>query len=334
MLTKKMKEQAGRRARSRSPRKATPQAKSDATTRSRSKSPVGNAPSSHHLRKQQQLKRGRRHAVPRQQIRSRSRDTINHPVSRGCDGALASNNFKPRSPTREGRSMDAATIQRQQNYRRARSMSPGTTRRNTGRSMSPSRHRGPVSRGNSRGMNRTRSMSVDRSGTGGGDRAKEYPIQRPQKQQKCRDGDQQLPQSNLRRSVSKQTELTWCQLTQYIIPAFIVICSSIGLIFATGNGNIITDRIPTLNSSEINDPYKDGNAPHWHQDGKGLKVAIINALSDDWKITFELAVADWKYSEAVDIAEETGSYTPNCEAPDGKIIVCNGDYGETKWRGV
>jgi len=115
-----------------------------------------------------------------------------------------------------------------------------------------------------------------------------------------------------------------------------MICASIGLVFATGNGSIITDTLGGWTNQDLDDPYSDGDAPHWPQDGKGLKATIINGLSDEWQTSFELAIADWNYGQpdAVDLFEETGTYTPNCEAPDGKIIVCNGDYGETKWRGI
>ena len=111
-----------------------------------------------------------------------------------------------------------------------------------------------------------------------------------------------------------------------------------GLVFATGHGSFITDivggLIPTLNNNEIIDPGS-GQAPHWPPDGNGLKVTIINALSDDWQTVFTLAVTDWNYGDpdAVDIFEEKAAYDPDCVAPDGKVIVCNGDYGETKWRG-
>jgi len=115
-----------------------------------------------------------------------------------------------------------------------------------------------------------------------------------------------------------------------------MICASVGLVFATGNGTIITDTLGGFINSELDDPYSDGEAPHWPQDGKGLKATIINELSDEWQTSFALAIADWNdgQPDAVDIFEEIGTYTPNCEAYDGKIIVCNGDYGETKWRGI
>jgi len=275
--------------------------------RSRSKSPSNrnsynnndNNPASTHS---QQLKRGRR-------------PPTNHD-NRGRNRSV-SPQIRPRSRSR-ARSMDPAS-----NQRRARSMSPTTMKR--GRNKNPSGRRGA-----DRSLKTAaRGRSVDRIG------GKEYPIQQhPLQKQKKQNRSQRLYRSL--RSISEKKELTWCKLTQYIIPIFIMICASVGLVFATGNGTIITDTLGGFINSELDDPYSDGEAPHWPQDGKGLKAKIINELSDEWQTSFALAIADWNdgQPDAVDIFEEIGTYTPNCEAPDGKIIVCNGDYGETKWRGI
>lgn len=136
-------------------------------------------------------------------------------------------------------------------------------------------------------------------------------------------------------------EFTWGKLILYLIPICILIGAGVGLLFATGNGDIITDTltglIPALNNEEIEDPFTGNNdAPSWPRDGTGLKITIINALNGEWQNVFDLAVRNWNSSnpDAVDIFEEAGTYDPNCVAPDGKIMVCNGDYGETKWRGI
>lgn len=110
--------------------------------------------------------------------------------------------------------------------------------------------------------------------------------------------------------------------------------------FATGNGSIVTDAIDdlinSLPNSELHDPFSGGNAPHWPTDGNGLRVTIINALTPDWQTTFQLATTDWSYGEpnAVQIFVESGTPNKDCEAPDGYVTVCNGNYGDLKWRGV
>jgi len=136
------------------------------------------------------------------------------------------------------------------------------------------------------------------------------------------------------------TELSWCTICQYITPFAIILGASVGLMFATGNGDIVTDAIDrvinTIENSEIFDPFTGGSVPHWPADGNGLRVTIINALSDEWHTDFALATADWSMGQpdAVEIIEERGFYDSDCEAPEGKVMVCNGDYGDSKWRGV
>jgi len=139
------------------------------------------------------------------------------------------------------------------------------------------------------------------------------------------------------RSISQRGQkISLLKVAQYAVPFFVLIGASVGLVFATGNGSIITDVIPTFDNSVLTDPSSGNNAPYWPPNGNGLKVTIINALSDDWQTTFALASADWNFGDpdAVDIFEEAGTYDPACEAPAGKVVVCNGDYGDTKWRGI
>jgi len=315
-----------RRGKSTSPSDTAERNKTNAS-RSRSKSPGSACDQNinNHSKSPNQIKRGRRPPSNRGVGLSKS---LNQQQRKG--------DFQRRPPSRV-RSMDQEIIQREKqrqipqhkqnaNIRQVRSMSPTPMRR--GRSMSPS---GERSIKDARGKNISQ---------GGSDKVKEYPSQQDaRRNQKYRRKNQGLYRS-IRRSISKRKELTWCKLAQYLVPIFILIFVAIGVIFATGNGSIISDTlgglIPILDNSELNDPYSDGDAPHWPQDGNGLKATIINALSDEWQTTFALAVADWNNGEpdAVDIFEEKGTYSPNCEAPDGKIIVCNGDYGDSKWRGI
>mmetsp|Transcript_9388 Transcript_9388/g.28037 ORF Transcript_9388/g.28037 Transcript_9388/m.28037 type:complete len:241 (-) Transcript_9388:135-857(-) len=45
-------------------------------------------------------------------------------------------------------------------------------------------------------------------------------------------------------------------------------------------------------------------------------------------------LGDPDVARSVEILQEDGTPDPFCKAPDDKIAVCNGDYGETKWRGI
>jgi len=222
--------------------------------------------------------------------------------------------------------------------RKARSMSPSIRIRNTsssGNVRSRSTTRGRSVDQASRSRSRSRARSFDRFSDEGS--RKEYPSQKPED-----NGISLRRIKDFRRSFIgvKDVGISWFQVIQYIIPLLVIIGSSVGLVFATGNGSIITDKIDvlirTIDKSDLIDPNSGRDAPHWPANGNGLRVTIINALSDDWQTTFGLAKADWNFGmpDAVEITEEKGVYDSNCEAPDEKIIVCNGDYGDSKWRGV
>jgi len=227
----------------------------------------------------------------------------------------------------------------QRGVQRARSMSPSMRVRSS-HSRSSSRASGPRGRSLdplSRHNARSRSRSADRFA----DEMlrKEYPSQRPQ--------DNGVSRRTLQRSFKmmkeiggRRDELSWCKLCQYLTPIAIILGASVGLMFATGHGNIITDKIDelinTFENSELMDPFVGGKAPHWPRTGKGLRITMINALTDDWWITFDLATADWMTGEprSVEITAMQGEYDPDCDAPDNTVIVCNGNYGDSKWRGV
>ena len=221
--------------------------------------------------------------------------------------------------------------------RRARSMSPSM--RGSRASSVGSGPRGSSIDPASRHRSRSRSRSADRFS----DEAlirKEYPSQRPR--------DNRGPRNTIGRSFKRikqigggrGKEMGWGQCCHYVIPLCIILGASVGLLFATGNGNIITnvidDVIDKFENSEIMDPFVGAKAPHWPRTGNGLEATVINALTPDWQITFDLATVDWSTGnpQAVEIIAIDGDPDPDCEAPEGTIIVCNGDYGDSKWRGV
>jgi hypothetical protein len=152
--------------------------------------------------------------------------------------------------------------------------------------------------------------------------------------------EQTKPHSKLR-IIAPGASITWFRFCSYLIPILILVCAGVGIVVATGNtpdavSNAIGNLIPSLDNSELKDPFSGNLLPKWAEDGNGLRVTIVNALSDDWQVSFDLAVADWDLGspDAVDITVEVVSHEIACTAELGKVKVCNGNYGDTKWRGV
>ena len=78
------------------------------------------------------------------------------------------------------------------------------------------------------------------------------------------------------------------------------------------------------------------NAFRWKNKGKGLELEILNALDDTWQTTFDIAIADWDQGTPDSLSLFVTQVEPEsvCEAVDDKMKVCNGNYGDTGWRGL
>jgi hypothetical protein len=68
----------------------------------------------------------------------------------------------------------------------------------------------------------------------------------------------------------------------------------------------------------------------------GLDLELLNALTDDYQSFFSQAVSDWDSGtpDALTLTTSKISAESECSQVTGKMKVCNGDYGETGWRGI
>jgi len=73
---------------------------------------------------------------------------------------------------------------------------------------------------------------------------------------------------------------------------------------------------------------------HVDAENGGLHLTLHNALDDTWQSEFELAVADWKESDALQLTTERVAVDYNCKPVDGVMVVCNANFGETGWVGI
>lgn len=62
---------------------------------------------------------------------------------------------------------------------------------------------------------------------------------------------------------------------------------------------------------------------------------MLNNLDDKWQGTFSSVMADWENGtpDAVTLQIERTS-DPACTMVPGVMVVCNGNYGRTDWRGL
>merc|ERR1711884_165091 len=68
----------------------------------------------------------------------------------------------------------------------------------------------------------------------------------------------------------------------------------------------------------------------------GLRLTIVNALTADWTEYFDKAIEDWDNGVPDVLSLSTTTTTADSERTplEGKMKVCNGDYGNTGWKGI
>lgn len=102
----------------------------------------------------------------------------------------------------------------------------------------------------------------------------------------------------------------------------------------------LRDNIPDVLDFHNEDPFQmtdPGDANRWENDGSGLDLELVNALDSQWVSYFEVAVDEWDNGspDAVTLSTSTaGQPDSKCTEITGLQKVCNGDYGETDWKGI
>jgi hypothetical protein len=140
------------------------------------------------------------------------------------------------------------------------------------------------------------------------------------------------------RQIAPVDDCSNMKLLQYLVPIILIIGCSVGLVISSGNGSKLAPGggLKSLNSN-VEDPFLGSEVPRWeNKGGNGLELTMVNALEDKWQVVFALAIADWDFGnpDALTLNTEQIDHDVDCESVDGKVKVCNGDYGATKWRGI
>jgi hypothetical protein len=111
------------------------------------------------------------------------------------------------------------------------------------------------------------------------------------------------------------------------------------LIWYFGGEDNLPDFIPTPDMFTKEDPFHEknpGDSNRWRNDGKGLKLTLVNALDEQWNTYFYTALDDWDKGDpdSLNLQMTVGNPSSECTSETGVIKVCNGDYGATSWRGI
>lgn len=102
-----------------------------------------------------------------------------------------------------------------------------------------------------------------------------------------------------------------------------------------------SDFIPSLDEFFMEDPFnattpEDANRWAGTRNRGGLTLELVNALEEKWFPYFDLAVAQWDSGTPDVLTLSTSMDKPDaaCSPIRGKMKVCNGDYGDTRWKGI
>jgi hypothetical protein len=78
-------------------------------------------------------------------------------------------------------------------------------------------------------------------------------------------------------------------------------------------------------------------AQRWDNGGYGgLQLTVLNAVDNNYQTLFYEWVQRWDNGtpDALTLTTQQTSYDFDCTPVDGVLKVCNGNYGNTGWRGI
>jgi hypothetical protein len=129
----------------------------------------------------------------------------------------------------------------------------------------------------------------------------------------------------------------------FLIPMAVIggIAAGIYYLFFSDGGANIPGFVPgSWADFAQEDPFNQTSpeqADRWRNNGNGLSLEVVNALEDKWYEFFYKAISDWDAGNPDVLSLTTSVRSPDrtgeCASLDGKIKVCNFDYGRTNWRG-
>jgi hypothetical protein len=157
-------------------------------------------------------------------------------------------------------------------------------------------------------------------------------------------GESYIFTANLEEEIDDDDFWTFGNVLNYLIPTLLLVISSIFLLISAGQEQNNTSKVNPRNAisndlqpEDIKDPFFGKQTlGSWNSPGgDGLELEVLNALDDTWQYTFGLTVIDWTFGRPNALALEISkiNHEEACDLVEGKIKICNGDFGATNWLG-
>jgi hypothetical protein len=102
--------------------------------------------------------------------------------------------------------------------------------------------------------------------------------------------------------------------------------------------NILLFALPLACSGNALAVHSWGNY-HWARTTTSFNLTVVNSTTDDWDAYVTQAIGDWSLSSKLNMIEDQNGDTSSrtrrkCNAPEGKLRICNLAYGQNGWLGI
>eukprot|EP00581_Thalassiosira_minuscula_P006853 CAMPEP_0183702880 /NCGR_PEP_ID=MMETSP0737-20130205/833_1 /TAXON_ID=385413 /ORGANISM="Thalassiosira miniscula, Strain CCMP1093" /LENGTH=454 /DNA_ID=CAMNT_0025929563 /DNA_START=63 /DNA_END=1427 /DNA_ORIENTATION=- len=106
-----------------------------------------------------------------------------------------------------------------------------------------------------------------------------------------------------------------------------------------GNGGIPFDFADWFQDGGWETGYKGDGDNAWAYSARGgssgLNLKVLNNLDEKWKETFGIVMDEWDHGDPDAVSFEIENIDdPSCSMVSNAMVVCNGNYGRTSWRGI
>jgi hypothetical protein len=112
-----------------------------------------------------------------------------------------------------------------------------------------------------------------------------------------------------------------------------------GIIYYFTRGDNSNGIFPSPEDFRQEDPFtakSPAESDRRSYNGQGLELEVVRATDPTWYEYFADSIVEWDdgIPDALTLTTSIADYDYACEPINYKLKVCNGDYGNTRWRGI
>jgi hypothetical protein len=136
----------------------------------------------------------------------------------------------------------------------------------------------------------------------------------------------------IKQRIAPNQSCPFWKVCAYVLPFFIIIGCSIGLIRATGSGEkftptFVANLIPKLDGKDVVDPYSGSGSTSvakWNNgDSSGLEIELLNSMEPTWAQFFSVVLSDYEFGspDALTLSDQQVTVDKDCKPVAGMLLV-------------